>query len=182
MSIKWLVFLLVSITPGCSAPSDQTAPQEQSEGDSLPPPANLAAIPKELRGIADKPFSGDLDGMISRRLVRAGVPFNRTFYFIDRGQQRGLSYEYLTLFEEHLNKKLGTGSLKVHVVILPMSRDALLPLLREGKVDLVVAQLTITPERLKLVDFSKPTRNNVNEVFVTGPGSPQIASLADLEG
>ena len=182
MSIKWLVFLLVSITPGCSAPSDQTAPQEQSEGDSLPPPANLAAIPKELRGIADKPFSGDLDGMISRRLVRAGVPFNRTFYFIDRGQQRGLSYEYLTLFEEHLNKKLGTGSLKVHVVILPMSRDALLPLLREGKVDLVVAQLTITPERLKLVDFSKPTRTNVNEVVVTGPGSPPIASLADLAG
>lgn len=182
MSTKWLVLLLVFMALGCSAPTDKTASQEQSRGDALPPPANLAAIPEALRGIANKQFSGDLDGMISRRLIRAGVPFNRTFYFIDGGQQRGLSYEYLMLFEEQLNKKLGTGHLKVHVVILPLSREALLPFLQAGKVDLVVAQLTITPERLKLVDFSKPTRTNVNEVVVTGPGSLPIASLADLAG
>ena len=179
---KWLLPLLILVTVGCSAPGDQSSSQKKSEGDALPPPANLAAIPKELRGIADKPYSGDLDGMISRRLIRAGVPFNRTFYFIDRGQQRGLSYEYLLLFEEQLNKRLGTGDLKVHVVILPMSRDALLPSLQAGKVDLVAAQLTVTPERLKLVDFSIPTRTDVNEVVVTGPGSPPIASLPDLAG
>jgi membrane-bound lytic murein transglycosylase MltF len=46
----------------------------------------------------------------------------------------------------------------------------------------VVAQLTVTPERQKLVDFSNPTRTNVSEVVVTGPGSPAIASLDDLSG
>ena len=88
----------------------------------------------------------------------------------------------LTLFEEKLNERRGTGNLKVHVVLLPMPRDALLPALREGKLDVVAAQLTVTPERQQLVDFSNPTRKNVSVVVVTGPGSPQLASIDDLSG
>ena len=45
-----------------------------------------------------------------------------------------------------------------------------------------MAQLTVTPERQELVDFTNPTRTNVNEVVVTGPGAPAIASLDDLSG
>ena len=101
--MRWIFFLITLTTAGCSAPSEQSGTQKQSEKGALPPPAYLAAIPEELRGTADRPFTGDLDGMVPRRLIRAGVPFNRTFYFIDRGQQRGLSYEYLMLFEEQLN-------------------------------------------------------------------------------
>ena len=118
----------------------------------------------------------------ARRLIRAGVPFNRTFFFIDKGTPRGLSYEYLTRFEEELNKTRKTGNLKVHVVMLPMPRDALIPALQAGKIDLVVAQLTVTPTRQELVDFTQPTRKNVAEVVVTGPGAPTIASLEDLSG
>ena len=72
--------------------------------------------------------------------------------------------------------------LDVHVVLLPMGQDRLLPQLRAGKLDFVVAQLTVTPERQKLVDFSIPTRTGVDEVLVTGPGAPQIRSLDDLQG
>ena len=42
--------------------------------------------------------------------------------------------------------------------------------------------LTVTPEREKLVAFSEPTRTNVNEVVVTGPGAPPITSVDDLAG
>ena len=44
--------------------------------------------------------------MVKRRIVRAGVTFNRTHYFIDRGQQRGVAYESLMNFEEALNSQL----------------------------------------------------------------------------
>jgi len=47
---------------------------------------------------------------------------------------------------------------------------------------MVAAMVTVTPEREKLVAFSKPTRTGVNEVVVTGPGAPTIASLDDLSG
>ena len=108
----------------------------------------------------DKPFTGDLDEMVKRRLVRAGVVSNRTQYFIEKGEQRGISYESLKLFEEELNKRLKTGALKVHVVIVPLQRDQLFPALQSGKVDLVAAALTVTPERRKAgrVQHADPDR------------------------
>ena len=36
--------------------------------------------------------SGDtFDELVARRVIRVGVTFNRTHYFIDKGQQRGLA-------------------------------------------------------------------------------------------
>jgi membrane-bound lytic murein transglycosylase MltF len=158
--------------PAAAPPADQAGPAA---------PAYEQALPPALRGIVDRAYTGDLDGMVEHRIIRIGAPFNRTYYFIDKGVQRGLSYEYATLFEDQLNKTLASDAAhKVHVVLLPMPRDMLIPQLRAGKIDMVVAQLTITPERLKLVDFTQPTRTNINEVLVTGPGAAGVKSVDDL--
>jgi len=130
----------------------------------------------------DKPFTGDFDDLVKRRAIRVGVTFNRTHYFIDRGQERGITFEALKSFESDLNTDLKTGHLKVHVVIVPMSRDQLYPALSTGKIDMVAAMVTVRPELEKLVAFSEPTRTNVNVVVVTGPGAPPIATVDDLAG
>ena len=93
-----------------------------------------------------------------------------------------MTFESLKSFENDLNTDLKTGNLKVHVVIVPMSRDQLYPALASGKVDMVAAMVTVTPEREKLAAFSEPTRTNVSEVVVTGPGAPPIATVDDLAG
>src|SRR4029453_5973488 len=85
-------------------------------------------------------------------------------------------------FEGDLNTDLKTGNLKVHVVIVPMSRDQLYPALSTGKIDMVAAMVTVRPELEKLAAFSEPTRTNVNVVVVTGPGAPPIATVDDLAG
>ena len=84
------------------------------------------ALPGSARGLMDKPFTGDFDEMLKRRMIRVGVTFNRTHYFIDKGQERGITYESLKLFENDLNTDLKTGKLKVHVVLVPMPRNQLL--------------------------------------------------------
>jgi membrane-bound lytic murein transglycosylase MltF len=139
-------------------------------------------MPSEARGLINKPFTGDFDAMVKRRMIRAGVVYNRTQYYIDRGQQRGMSYEALHLFEEEINKRLKTGLLKVYVAIIPLARDQLFTALREGKVDLVAATLTITPDRRKVAEFSMPTRTNVSEIVVTAPSVAPIATPDDLSG
>jgi len=96
--------------------------------------------------------------------------------------QRGITYEALQQFEAALNKKLDTGHLKVHVAILPIARDKLLTALVEGRADIAAANLTITPERQRLVDFSTPAWTDVKEIVVTGPKSPELAELHDLAG
>jgi membrane-bound lytic murein transglycosylase MltF len=142
---------------------------------SPPPPT----IP--LEQITAK-WTGDLDGMIERRMIRVLVPYSKTYYFVDKGDQHGIAYEMGRKFEEELNARLKTGHLRVQVVFVPVSRDEMLPGLVEGRGDLVVAGLTITPEREKLVDFTTPGRTGVDEVVVTGPGAPRIARVEDLAG
>ena len=102
--------------------------------------------------------------------------------------QRGIAVEYVRLFEDELNKKLAAEkklknkNLKVRVVFIPVRRDQLLPGLVAGKGDIAAANLTITPERQKLVDFTAAGLSNVSEVVVSGPASPKVASLDDLSG
>jgi membrane-bound lytic murein transglycosylase MltF len=69
-----------------------------------------------------EPWHGDLDGMVARRYVRMLVTFNRTNFFIDRGQQKGLTYEGGKAFEDYLNRKLKTGAIRVNLVFIPVPR------------------------------------------------------------
>ena len=43
-------------------------------------------------------------------VIRVGVTYNRTSYFVDNGVQRGAAYEYLKLFEDRINAVLKTGN------------------------------------------------------------------------
>ncbi|MHC4859992.1 MAG: MltF family protein [Planctomycetota bacterium] len=129
-----------------------------------------------------EPWQGDYDGMVERDVIRALVPLSKTFYFLDGGRHRGISYEALKRFEKHVNEKLGRGHVEVHVVIIPVSRDELIPDLVAGYGDIALGNLTITTARREVVDFSDPLMTDVRELVVTGPGSPELASLDDLSG
>jgi membrane-bound lytic murein transglycosylase MltF len=137
---------------------------------------------------AQKPWTGDLDGMIERRVIRVLTVNSKTFYFHDKGTERGTVVDFFRLFENEFNKKLAAEkklkdkNLRVRVVFIPLRRDQLLPGLVAGQGDIAAANLTITPERQNLVDFTLAGMSNVSEVAVTGPASPTVASLDDLSG
>ena len=148
---------------------------------SISAAAETESIPDEsLLGM--KPWLGDFDGMAKRRIIRALVVYSKTFYFLDGARQRGATYEMLRQFEKFVNKKLKTKTLKVHVVIIPVRRDELFPGLVQGLGDIAAANLTITPRRLKLVDFSNPLFPGVKELLVTGPSAPPVNAASDLAG
>jgi len=125
---------------------------------------------------------GDLDDMVKRRRIRLLIPYNKTSYFIDRGVQRGIAYDFFKMFEDDLNLKLKTGNLKVHVVFIPTSRDKLADALLQGKGDIAAGNLTITEARRQIAEFSEPVIDSVKEVVVTGLGAPAVATLDDLAG
>jgi len=157
-----LLIILLSILPGISI-ADKKNPQQ--------------GIP-----LKTKKMLGDFDEMVQHRRIRALVTYSKTFYFLDRGRQYGLSYETLKSFEKFVNKKLKTKTLKLHVVFIPVSRDELIPSLLNGLGDIAVANLTITTQRQKEVDFSNPFLTGVKELIVTGPSAPPIKSIDDLAG
>ena len=120
--------------------------------------------------------------MLKRRIIRVLTAYNKTLYFIDRGTERGMSADQGRLLEAELNKTLAPGALKINVVFIPVSRGELLPALLEGRGDVVMGNLTITPERQKQVDFVDPWIANVDEIVVTAPDGPNIGSIDDLAG
>ena len=166
--------LLALIAAACAALALPASGQKQ------PAPSQ-----EDLIAQAARPWTGDLDGMIERRSIRALVAPARMEYWIDRGRQNGAEYELLTKFEEELNRQYlvkGKKHLRINVHFIPTSRDRLIPALLEGRGDIAAGILTVTPERLREVDFGAPFFSNVAEIVVTGPASPALASLADLSG
>jgi len=129
-----------------------------------------------------QPFTGDWEEIEQRRMLRVLVVYSRMLYFVDRGKQRGESYEFLKAFEDDVNARLKARKLRFHVVFIPVPRDALIPALLDGRGDLAAANLTVTPQRAQLVDFSASILDDVSEVVVSGPAGPAIPSVDALSG
>ncbi len=49
----------------------------------------IANPPETIATELNQKWTGDFDGMVERRLIRALVPYNQTHFFLDRGQMRG---------------------------------------------------------------------------------------------
>ncbi len=146
---------------------------------------NARGAEKFAEGIKDglnELSTSDFNGMVKRRVIRALVPYNKTFYFLDGATQRGITYDLMKHFEKMVNEHLKTRNLKLHILIVPTARDRLIPDLVRGRGDIAAGNLTITPERLQQVDFSDPFGKNIDEVVVTAPSVSGIQSLSDLSG
>ncbi len=151
---------------------------------ALPVATLCSAEPRGL-AVANKPWTGDFDRMLERRMIRVDVPYSRSLYFNDKGRERGLAAELVRDFERWLNQKYAKqlGKRPLTVYIVPATREKLLPHVAGGLADIAVGNLTVTSERLGVVDMVSPASvKTVDEVVVTGPASPAIATVDDLSG
>ncbi|HSD37719.1 MAG TPA: transporter substrate-binding domain-containing protein [Rhodocyclaceae bacterium] len=143
-----------------------------------------AAVEREL-DVRAKPWSGDFDAMVQRRVIRFLVPYSRTLSFVDHGVERGVTAEFARDFERWINAryKARLGKRPVTVFLLVTPRDKMLERLNEGRGDIIAGNLTVTDERLKFLDFVAPRdRTLIRELVVTGPSAPKLGSLEDLAG
>ncbi|HKK74963.1 MAG TPA: lytic transglycosylase F [Saprospiraceae bacterium] len=164
----------------CQSPSDPTPPREEAAGTGVPIAYYVEAEDESL-GLGEAHF-GDLDSMLLRREIRALVPYNQTYYYIDGSERRGIAYEALSLLERKLKRKFKNQAPTLNLIFIPVTRDQLIPALAEGYGDIAVGNLTITPERREEVDFSNPFISDAREVLVSSPESPELETLADLSG
>ena len=133
-----------------------------------------------------RPWTGDLDEMVKRRIIRVLVVPSKTSYFNDKGTQRGVTYDTFQLIEKELQKEIrkkgGRKNLKVKFFYIPVGRDEIFSALTAGKGDIAAANLSVTPSREALVDFAGPHTTGVRELVLTGPASPALSTLDDLAG
>ncbi|HEX4502589.1 MAG TPA: lytic transglycosylase F [Scandinavium sp.] len=151
---------------------------------SPPPPDALTLDREDIQKLR----VGDLPDMYDKRVIRVLTTYSKTFFFIDKGKQRGLTHDIFIEFERSLNKKLAKEDklthrhLRVRILFVPVTREHLFTALNEGKGDIAAANLTVTPAREALVAFTNPIYPNAKELLLSGPSSPQIDNLEQLSG
>jgi ABC-type amino acid transport substrate-binding protein len=168
--------LLITLLAACSSgkqPAPVTQPQEQKPSQPAVAPTEEASTtpsPSIDERLIHQKWKGDLDGIAKRRILRVlAVPGKLGVYF-DGAQMEGAIYESVREFESFLNKKLNTGNLRINVAFIPVARERLLPMLQDGRGDLVATLMVVSEQRQNLVDFSDPLYDKAKGIIVTGPG------------
>jgi membrane-bound lytic murein transglycosylase MltF len=163
--------------------------------EQAPTPPPVDAAPADLAGAKsvaeiDDPWlrpidvarwTGDLDEMMERGFVRLLSPTSRTHFFVDGARERGIAAEAANALESMINARRPRAH-PVRVVVVPVQREQLLPMLTAGFGDVAMGNLTVTPERKKQVDFAPPFVSDVRELIVTAPGVEPVATRLDLAG
>ncbi|WP_343073545.1 transporter substrate-binding domain-containing protein [Pyxidicoccus fallax] len=175
-SSRWLLAaaLLVCVTackrePAAKPTPPPAQPSAAVEPEDLPFPEELLPQPEapasaqaEPARPPEPPFTGDLaalskrgtlrvliDGTEEDSLPRQGLPKEQDRALLERfGEKHGMSVEFIAV----------------------QSFDQLMPMLREGRGDIIAADLTVTPERAKEIAFTRPLAR-VNEVLVGKRGA-----------
>ncbi len=86
-------------------PAIQAPKQSQWGPNLLPKPLKRPHHPRSSRPRACRSGPATIPALAERRAVRMLVVYSKTFYFIDKGQQRGITYDMGMELEKHLNAK-----------------------------------------------------------------------------
>jgi membrane-bound lytic murein transglycosylase MltF len=174
VTIRFIVLgLLLSLVGGCG-----DDPQ-----DSAPGVTGDVAVPGLLSesGVLES-YSGDLDEIRSRRVLRVLVAPSRSNYFISQGDVRGFEVELMRKFERHLNRNSRSPIEEIHVVFIPRLFSDLISALENGEGDVAAAGITVTPEREKKVAFTEPYLHQVRELIVIHEDVDDIDTIDDIAG
>ena len=121
---------------------------------------------EELKALDERittPYFGEPLTDSENRSIYVLTVYNKTNFFIDaKGRYRGFEYDILKGYEEFINRGRKKASERYYLVFIPMRFEDILPALAEGRGDIAAANLTVTDERAKVVDFAVPYLPNVN--------------------
>jgi len=127
-------------------------------------------------------FIEDFSSMVEKENIRILVPYSKSFYFIDQGQQKGLTYEQGNELSKYINGLYPDNNNVIKITFIPTKRDQLIPKLIAGKGDIIAANLTITDDRKKTVKFINPWIDDISEVLVQNKKTKPIENINDLSG
>ncbi len=97
---------------------------------------------------ASKTFKKDLLQIKESGVLRAITTYSPTGYFLYRGQTLGFEYEMLSKFANKIGVRLE--------MVLANDVDSLIPMLIQGKGNVISTGYTITAERKKQINFVNP--------------------------
>jgi len=133
----------------------------------------LAPAVAGLTMVSYTPAPSLLQQIVDRHELVVATRHSPTTYYEGVHGPSGFEYDLARLFADSLGVEL--------TIIAPASLNAILPMVADGRADIVAAGLAVTEERRRLVRFGPPY-DTISQQLVYRKGTPAPASLADLGG
>lgn len=170
-------------TKGKSPESAAAEPKSAAAQPAATPVSDQQDIDEALPPLLRRPWRGDLDEMVKRRVVRVLLPFRRPEFFYMDGHPAGILHETFRELERVLNDKYKTTAAnRIIVALLPTPSHRLRKQMLSGYGDIAAYGISITQQNKQVVDFTLPTLTGQKMIVVTGPGAPDLNSIDDLSG
>lgn len=173
--------MVIGVTLAASPAAAQTAtPQriivKQKAAPETPAPSRVETNPE--------PWTGDLDGMKDRQVIRILVPYSKTLFFYDKEKEMGVLHEMGLSLEKwantHADGAADEGNIRI--VFVPVAEDRLLPDLKAGLGDIAAGGLTTEPEGMIGLELSGALAPNSGAVIVTRKRGDPVPELERLSG
>lgn len=172
------IFLLAIFYAACgSSPVEPAAPATPAVAEIARGNERAVTVDSDMRAI--EPFTGDLDALAERGIVRILAAPSETHFESDATTQRGRTVDAAVAFEAFVNSRIAPR--RVAVRLIAASESTLISDLLSGQGD-IAANVLRTFERDEQVAFAKAVRTGIRELIVTGPGMPRLVSLEDAGG
>jgi membrane-bound lytic murein transglycosylase MltF len=175
-SKAWILLVSLAWVMACSGEEPSEAPQPRED-----PFDHSDAHP--LGDHIGERYPASLEQVLERRFLRVLTSRNSFDYFIHAGHHGGYQFEMVRAFTRFLNDThiKSRKELKIQFELMPVPNDQLIPMLLDGRADMIAARLTVTPERAAQVRFSM-TYRKVDELLVTHGGTPPLEHALELAG
>ena len=120
----------------------------------------------------------DLSQIIKSKYIRVLTTKNSFDYYIYQGQHKGYQFELIKKFVSYLNNKyMKKSRIKIQFEMIPVDYDKLIPMLNAGQGDIIAANLTITKNRLKQIQFSNPYLIN-DELIIKNTDVDEVTNVS----
>ncbi|MCO4294427.1 transglycosylase SLT domain-containing protein [Solitalea sp. MAHUQ-68] len=175
-----ILLLLILVISSCNREANKAEKKTVSDVKSEPIDSALAVIRQ-----VQKVYTGDFDMMKKHRIIRVLVPYSRTLFFNDKGQESGITADNFRQFEQFINRKYRKqgDDVPFTVVFYPTPRDQLIEHLVQGLGDIAAGNLTATENRLLQVDFMAPKeQGSVTEIVLTRKQDKPLMTVEQLSG
>ena len=180
---RLLAATLTALLAACGEGGKTVAPAPGPEAAATSPIEIVRTEGRPAPGESDmrtlEPFTGDLDAMIDRGVIRVLVAESRTHFYTDKQLHRGRTVDAVDAFQRFVHERIAPRTISVQLI--PASESTLVSDLIAGQGD-IAANMLRTFERDDQVAFAKPLRSGIRELIVTGPGVKPLVSLEDIGG
>ena len=125
LTLTWLINLPIAASFASNSPINPTSTSD-NKNNSHQAQNKTIELDQMISSLSRSHYP-TFKQMIEQRYIRALVVYSKTDFFFDKGQPKGIQIDYLKAYEKFLNKNIKKESDKVHILLIPVTFNELIP-------------------------------------------------------